>query len=466
MDFKMLFGGAAIFTTVGLAWDKIKFFFSYLTSFAIETVTIDSNILKGLLIYFTETGEYKKLAFQPSYFWGANLFVKPVKRNLIVGVEDFKDNTKTFFRKGWKILIIGANQENSSDGKVRSKQEASGAISISFIRGTINIKELIVVALDRFNEKEKSLRRGNRFYVRKHFGSGNIKSRSYANESDKVEESSPNIGKQFDESFIFMGDKKFLKWKIDELGVEQEGKKPLEILAFPEEVYGFVEEIKRWKESENWYREKSIPWKRGFLLHGKPGTGKSALVRALGQYFDLPIHMFDLSTMSNREFDQNWSQALSHVPCIILIEDIDAVFKGRDNRLGENGGGLSFDCFLNCISGVQKADGVFLIITTNNVTDLDDALGKPRTDKHVNGTCISTRPGRIDRTLELKILDAGCRRKIAERILSDCHELIEKTVADGEGDTGAQFQERCSQIALKNFWEKAENKHDVWSTTP
>jgi len=464
MDWKTIFGGAAIFTTIGLVWDKIRFFFSYITSFAIETVVIDSNILKGMLIYFTETGEYKKLAFQPSYFWGANLFVKPVKRNLMVGIEDYKDNTKTFFRKGLKILIIGANSsDNTDNGRLRTKSEASGAVSISFIRGTINVRELIIVALDKYNEKEKSLRKGNRFYVRKHFGSGNLKARNYSNESmvDPPAEAK-GIGSRED-TFIFMGDKKFLKWKADELGQEQEGKKPLNILAFPEEVYGFVEEINRWKESEDWYREKSIPWKRGWLLFGAPGTGKSALVRALGQYFDLPIHMFDLSTMSNREFDSNWSEALSHVPCIILIEDIDAVFKGRDNRLGENGGGLSFDCFLNCISGIQKADGVFLIITTNNVADLDDALGKPRTDKHVNGTCISTRPGRIDRTLELKTLDDKCRKKIAERILSGCQELIEKTVADGEGDTGAQFQERCSQIALKNFWEKSENNKPISS---
>jgi SpoVK/Ycf46/Vps4 family AAA+-type ATPase len=129
---------------------------------------------------------------------------------------------------------------------------------------------------------------------------------------------------------------------------------------------------------------------------------------------------------------------------------------GRENILGENGGGLSFDCLLNSISGVQNSDGVFLIVTTNHVEDLDPALGKPRTDKKVNGSFISTRPGRIDRAFELPVLDEVCRRKIAQRILKDYPEYIEQTVKDCAGDSGAQFQEKCAQIALKNFWDRKD----------
>lgn len=102
---------------------------------------------------------------------------------------------------------------------------------------------------------------------------------------------------------------------------------------------------------------------------------------------------------------------------------------------------------------MENSDGVVLMITTNKVEDLDEALGRPRTDKHINGTCISTRPGRIDRVLELPLLDEKCRIKIAERILCDFPKFIDKVVKDGDGDTGAQFQERCSQIALREYWE-------------
>jgi len=101
------------------------------------------------------------------------------------------------------------------------------------------------------------------------------------------------------------------------------------------------------------------------------------------------------------------------------------------------------------------------IIDTTKLTT-DDVLKKVITliaaYKDQNGSCISTRPGRIDRVLELKTLDEKCRRKIAERILIDCSELIDATVKNGDGDTEAQFQERCSQIALKEFWDKKEKK--------
>jgi len=79
-------------------------------------------------------------------------------------------------------------------------------------------------------------------------------------------------------------------------------------------------------------------------------------------------------------------------------------------------------------------------------------LGVPRKDKAANGTMISTRPGRIDRALELKELTEECRLKIAGRILKDSPEHINEIAKNGAGDTGAQFQERCTQIALERYW--------------
>jgi len=184
-------------------------------------------------------------------------------------------------------------------------------------------------------------------------------------------------------------------------------------------------------------------------------SGKTSLTKAIGQHLDLPIHIFDLTGMSNQEFYYEWSNMLGATPCIALIEDIDTVFSGRENIRNKNNNLnlLTFDCLLNCIDGIQNTDGLFFIVTTNRVNLLDEALGKPRTDKDPNGTNISTRPGRIDRALELKNLDKDCRLKIAKRILSNCPQYIEKLVDDGDGDSGAQFQERCTQVALKHFWE-------------
>jgi SpoVK/Ycf46/Vps4 family AAA+-type ATPase len=254
---------------------------------------------------------------------------------------------------------------------------------------------------------------------------------------------------------VFLGDKKILGFDVDEIGDNEDNSRNLAVLAFPKEIDTLVEEIERWKNSEDWYISKSIPWKRGLLLYSSPGCGKTSLVKALGQYLDLPIHVFDLASMSNYDFTNSWEDMLGNTPCIALVEDVDAVFVGRENVRNKNNNMdlLTFDCFLNNIDGVQNTDGLFLVVTTNRVEVLDEALGKPRTG-NVNGSRISTRPGRIDRAFELKTMDRDCRMKVAKRILSDCPvEMIEKVIDSSEQYSGAQVVEICTQIALKYFWE-------------
>ena len=115
-------------------------------------------------------------------------------------------------------------------------------------------------------------------------------------------------------------------------------------------------------------------------------------------------------------------------------------------------GNLSFDTFLNCIDGIDSNNGILLVITTNDITKLDPALGKP-SEKDIN---VSTRPGRIDRVLEMKVLSKTGREKIAKRILDNWSETHEKIVSEGDGESGAQFQERCTQLALKLYWQEKD----------
>ena len=96
---------------------------------------------------------------------------------------------------------------------------------------------------------------------------------------------------------------------------------------------------------------------------------------------------------------------------------------------------------------MEGSDGLFLVVTTNRVDALDPALGVPDAEGR------STRPGRIDRVVELKPLSEDCRRKVAARILRDCPDEVEPAVAAGAGESGAQFVERCRQTALLRHWE-------------
>ena len=205
-----------------------------------------------------------------------------------------------------------------------------------------------------------------------------------------------------------------------------------------------VEEVRRWLKSEDWHKARGIPWRRGWLLHGGPGTGKTSLVRAIAEDFDLPVYVFDLATLFNNELQIEWQKMLSCVPCVALFEDIDAVFEGRENKVG---GHLTFDCLLNCVDGIERTDGVLLVITTNHLDRLDAALGvpsaqildparpdrprvgTPRLGRHRPPATLPTHPSRVA---------GGVGRNNPPR----------------RGRTGAQFQERCFQLA-KLKWEAA-----------
>src|SRR5262249_47569960 len=129
-----------------------------------------------------------------------------------------------------------------------------------------------------------------------------------------------------------------------------------------------------------------------------------------------------------------------------------------------------FDCLLNCLDGVERADGIFTIVTTNDISKVDPALGQPR--KLPDGTIefISTRPGRIDKAVELTYMEPEDKKRMARRILGDYHEqylamleFIDRYPALEE--TPAQFQERCGQIALACFWKEKQRASAGKSTT-
>ena len=214
---------------------------------------------------------------------------------------------------------------------------------------------------------------------------------------------------------------------------------PFDWYAFPPEVMESVVRARWWYKSRHWYQRKRIPWRRGWTVHGLPGSGKTLLFKCLAQDLDLPIFSFDLPSMSNEEFVGFWSEAMSESPCMVLFEDFDSVFDGRKS-LGHDD--ISFDCILNCISGVNEVDGLFLGITANDIERIDKAMGV----HDDNG--ISSRPGRIDEVIQLNKMDEPCRKRTAINILDS--ENVDDIVRQGDGMTAAQFVEICNKLVLSN----------------
>jgi len=139
----------------------------------------------------------------------------------------------------------------------------------------------------------------------------------------------------------------------------------------------------RFLGSEKWYVGKGIPYRRGFLLHGPPGCGKTSLVTALAGELRLPIVVIPLN--SKDMDDQMLMKVMGDAPkdSIVLVEDIDcALPRGADQQgvaVARMTGRMpvTFSGLLNAIDGVGAQEGRLLFMTTNHLDRLDEALIRP-----------------------------------------------------------------------------------------
>jgi chaperone BCS1 len=87
-----------------------------------------------------------------------------------------------------------------------------------------------------------------------------------------------------------------------------------------------------------WYADRGIPFRRGYLLHGVPGSGKSSLIHALAGQLQLDIYVVSLS--ASWISDNTLTALMGRVParCVLLLEDLDAAFVRTTNREDDFGG--------------------------------------------------------------------------------------------------------------------------------
>ncbi|CAB9497346.1 HYPER-SENSITIVITY-RELATED 4 [Seminavis robusta] len=157
-----------------------------------------------------------------------------------------------------------------------------------------------------------------------------------------------------------------------------------------------LEDATRFLQGEKWYFGKGIPYRRGYLLYGPPGCGKTSLITALAGELRLPIVLVPLSGSTN---DSTIVEVMRAAPrdSIVLIEDVDcalpekrgddALPPGAINHKGQiyhsrppgrqQGPNVTLSGLLNAIDGVAAQEGRLLFMTTNHRNRLDEALIRP-----------------------------------------------------------------------------------------
>ncbi|KAB5540255.1 BCS1 N terminal-domain-containing protein [Coniochaeta sp. 2T2.1] len=181
--------------------------------------------------------------------------------------------------------------------------------------------------------------------------------------------------------------------------------RPLETVHFDEATKKeLVADITNYldKNTRRFYTARGIPYRRGYLLHGPPGTGKTSLSLALAGIFGLELYLLHMPSIQD---DGHLERLFTSLPprCIVLLEDIDAV--GIKRRGGRSADGdddddesdeekeafrhrgrheLTLSGLLNVLDGVASQEGRIVLMTSNFAEKLDRALVRPgRIDKMI-----------------------------------------------------------------------------------
>ena len=217
-------------------------------------------------------------------------------------------------------------------------------------------------------------------------------------------------------------------------------------VAGEDEAKENLSEIVEYLHNPGKYKEIGASMPKGILLVGPPGTGKTMLAKAVAGEANVPFF-----SMSGSEFVEMFvgmgaskvrdlfKQAKEKAPCIVFIDEIDAIGQKRDGRIGGNDEReQTLNQLLTEMDGFEGNTGVIILAATNRPESLDPAL---------------TRPGRFDRRVPVELPDLKGREEIlkvhARKIRLNDQVDFGKVARMASGASGAELANIVNEAALR-----------------